>query len=199
MNSYKPFEKGYNHYTLYDDYYVYCDENNTEFMYSSDSYDLDTYMPKYAIFYSMFGWKVYNYMKYVYAPNMIGSGLSKNFIKKVNFCYTPYTKIYNPKSNNLLNKYLSGLIVQGSDIFTEFGKEYDLDEIIDLDLRKELKEYKKFNELFMTDVKAAETINDLIIKLKNDEPIEDYIIYNLKYLQMSEIIEILNVVSRKIF
>ena len=115
------------------------------------------------------------------------------------FCYSRLISFYKPKVNNLTNNYLSDIIVNSSNVFNDFSKEYSNDEIKTLDLRNELKDYDKFNELFKDSKTSAQTIHHLIIYIKSNLIDNDFnnIIYNLYYLQMTEIIEIIDMISMK--
>ena len=100
------------------------------------------------------------------------------------FYYVANTKFYKPKLNDLKNNYLNDIIVNSSNLFVEFSKEYSTDEIKELDLRNELKDYEEFNKLFKDSETAAETIHYLIYYLKSNiinDKIKN-IIYNLYYL-----------------
>lgn len=157
----------------------------------------------------------YNGFKYVYMPNHTKFFVNHEYkdedddedineIENINknnyiFYYVANTKFYKPKLNDLKNNYLSDIIVNSSNLFVEFSKEYSINEIEKLDLRNELKDYEEFNKLFKNFEVAAETIHHLIYYLKSNiinDKIKN-IIYNLYYLQMSEIIEIVQIISNK--
>ena len=122
-----------------------------------------------------------------------------DFYDYIKFCYMKNIKFYKPKSNNLKNKYLNDIIVNCSYMINQFKIEYSFDEIYNLDLRNELKDYERFNELFKDNKTSAETMYYLIYCLKYNVLNDDIknITYNLYYLQMTEVIEIVQIISNK--
>ena len=113
------------------------------------------------------------------------------------FYYSHSIQFY--KFDNIIhNKYLSDLIVNKSNLFNEFKNEYDKNEVYNLDLTNELKDYENFNKLFKNEKTAANTIKKLISCAESnivDEELKN-IWYNLFYLQMSEVIEIVEMISK---
>ena len=118
-------------------------------------------------------------------------------------------KFYNIGNNKMFigdcgytkNKYLSNLVIDNSNLFKEYFKIYSNNEIYNLDITAELKNYNIFNELFKNNESAANTINNLI-KYVFNEYINDIlkdIFYNMYYLQMFDILEMIELITlRKI-
>ena len=99
------------------------------------------------------------------------------------------------------NKYLSNLIIDNSKLFEEYLKIYSSDDVYNLDIAKELRDYENFNKLFSNNKTMGETICKLIEGIKIDyvdNEMKD-IFYNMYYLQMFDVIKMIELITgRKI-
>lgn len=129
------------------------------------------------------------------------SPLSQRFIQLSKECekldkymyYNPNGEYIKNKEYNL-NKYLPDIIVKSSDLFTEYRNEYSSEEIYELNLK--LKEVEK---LPGTSEEMALLIHQLIAYVQCDL-VDDFMksmVYNLFSLQMFDIIDLIEVITRR--
>ena len=146
-------------------------------------------------------------IKYLYMPytvdieNSDEISYTKKDIEESNliFYYTKYIKYYKPKNMEKHNKFLNDIIVNSSKLFDDYSKEYNDEEIYNLNLSKDLKDYEKFNEIFKDKETAAETISNLILCVMYDIVDENIknIFVNMYYLQMIDILELIELIATK--
>jgi len=135
-------------------------------------------------------------VEYIFIPYGNINNLEMNNLK---FCYTKDIKYYKEDEGNEQNKFLNNIIINSSNLFKKFSEEYTNEEIYNLDLRNEIKDYNKFNEIFKNEETTAETIKKLILYVLYDlidNNIKN-IFYNIYYLQMFEILEMIELITKK--
>ena len=105
--------------------------------------------------------------------------------------------------NYKYSKYLSDLVINESKLYESLMKEYSPTEVFEYDVRKDLKRYEIFKKYTKDSNTIVLLIHHLIcFQLVEPDDKETYclykdMIYNLYYLQMSNIIEIISVCSFK--
>lgn len=152
---------------------------------------------------------------YIYCPNYHyycwGEGKKpKIFIYYANLGREDYEIYYAPNGEKIedkkysLNKYLPDIIVKSSSLFTEFRKEYSSDEIYNIDLTDRLKHCnsKDFNGPMGMPENSAEMALMIhhVISYVCCDLVDDYvkaIINNLFYLQMTDILDLIELITRK--
>jgi hypothetical protein len=143
----------------------------------------------------------YDIVQFLYLPNYKNDKLCLKYTHKLKFYNINNCKMFIGDCKYTKNKYLSNLVINNSKLFEEYFKIYSNDEIYNLDISIEIKNYNKFNELFKDNESAGNTITYLIENIFNeyiDDDLKD-IFYNMYYLQMFDIIEMIELITlRKI-
>jgi len=116
-------------------------------------------------------------------------------LKKHSVKYKKYAERYT------YSKYLSDLVVNESNLYKHFIKEYSQNDVHDYDVRKDLRSYEIFNRYTKSSDTMVLLIHHLIcFQIVQPSDATTYslfkdLIYDLYFLQMSYIIEIINVCS----
>lgn len=116
-------------------------------------------------------------------------------IQKLGLRYRKYPESYK------YSKYLSDLVVNESELYKVFMKEYSPTELFEYDIRKELRNYETFKK-YTKDSNSIILLIHHLICFQNIEPDDKEVyclykdmIYDLYFLQMSYIIEIIGTCS----